>query len=94
MNTSDFPYYKPRIGAVFVAWYTYHSQLFSVQTSDINIKIRDRNDVIFLNLAKVSEAHYIITGDKDLLILKTFGKTKIVTPEEFISHEFPELLIY
>ena len=31
------------------------------------------------------EADYIITGDKDLLILQTHNQTKIVTYNEFIA---------
>jgi len=34
-------------------------------------------------LAKDGDADYLITGDNDLLVLKEFGKTKIVTLREF-----------
>ena len=34
-------------------------------------------------LAKDSKANYLLTGDKDLLILKTFDTTQIVTITEF-----------
>jgi len=30
-----------------------------------------------------SKANYLITGDQDLLALKNFGKTKILTISEF-----------
>jgi putative PIN family toxin of toxin-antitoxin system len=40
-------------------------------------------DNFLLALAKDGNADYLITGDDDLLVLKTFGKTKIVKLSEF-----------
>lgn len=50
--------------------------------SKINV-CRDPNDDFLLILAKDGKADYLITGDKDLLILNPFNKTKICTPTEF-----------
>jgi len=36
-----------------------------------------------LSLAKDAKANYLLTGDKDLLVLKTFEVTQIVTITEF-----------
>ncbi|MDR1525795.1 MAG: putative toxin-antitoxin system toxin component, PIN family [Tannerella sp.] len=44
---------------------------------------RDAKDNFLLSLAKDSNANYLLTGDKDLLILKTFDNTQIVTVTEF-----------
>jgi putative PIN family toxin of toxin-antitoxin system len=44
---------------------------------------RDPKDNFLLALAKDGEADYLITGDDDLLDLKEFGKTKIVTLTNF-----------
>ena len=44
---------------------------------------RDPKDNFLLALAKDGNADYLITGDDDLLVLKTFGKTKIVKLTEF-----------
>jgi putative PIN family toxin of toxin-antitoxin system len=44
---------------------------------------RDAKDNFLLSLAKDARADYLLTGDKDLLVLKTFGETKIVTMTEF-----------
>jgi putative PIN family toxin of toxin-antitoxin system len=44
---------------------------------------RDAKDNFLLSLAKDSKANYLLTGDKDLLILKTFDDTQIVTVTEF-----------
>ncbi|MDR1405576.1 MAG: putative toxin-antitoxin system toxin component, PIN family [Prevotellaceae bacterium] len=39
---------------------------------------RDAKDNFLLSLAQDSHADYLITGDKDLLSLNTFGKTRII----------------
>jgi uncharacterized protein len=44
---------------------------------------RDPDDDKFLELASEIQADYIISGDKDLLAIKTFEATKIFTPSEF-----------
>ena len=54
----------------------------------VNVKTticRDPKDNKFLELAKEADAHYIITGDEDLLTLKEFEQTKILTPSKFIE---------
>lgn len=43
------------------------------------------SDNKFLGLAEKAEADYIITGDKHLLDLKKHKKTKILSPQKFIS---------
>lgn len=44
---------------------------------------RDAKDNFLLSLAKDSKADYLLTGDSDLLDLKKYGKTKILTSIEF-----------
>ncbi len=44
---------------------------------------RDAKDNFLLSLAKDGKADFLITGDKDLLVLNKFEKTKIVTMSEF-----------
>jgi putative PIN family toxin of toxin-antitoxin system len=44
---------------------------------------RDLKDNKFLELAKAVNADFIISGDKDLLDLKSFENTQIVTPNQF-----------
>lgn len=46
---------------------------------------RDPKDNKFLELAKHTQADYLITGDKDLLELKCFEQTKILKPSEFLQ---------
>jgi putative PIN family toxin of toxin-antitoxin system len=44
---------------------------------------RDPSDDHILALAQLSQADYIITGDEDLLVLKTYGNIPIVLPRQF-----------
>lgn len=44
---------------------------------------RDPDDIKVLGLAIASGADYIVTGDKDLLILKHFQKIPILSPRAF-----------
>jgi len=44
---------------------------------------RDPKDNFLLALAKDGNADYLISGDDDLLVLKEFEKTKIVTIKDF-----------
>lgn len=46
---------------------------------------RDPKDNFLLALAKDGKAGYLLTGDKDLLDLIKFGKTKIKTITAFID---------
>jgi uncharacterized protein len=46
---------------------------------------RDPDDNFLLALAKDGKANYLITGDQDLLVLKKFGKTRIVTITAFLK---------
>lgn len=45
----------------------------------------DRDDQIFIRVAVAAPAGYIITRDPDLLDLKRFKATLIVSPEEFMT---------
>ena len=53
-------------------------------TSSIEI-CRDPKDNFLLALAQDGKATFLITGDKDLLILQKIGKTKITTITEYLS---------
>ena len=46
---------------------------------------RDADDMHILGLAKAGKADYLVTGDDDLLVLKRFGRCRIVTPRQFWS---------
>lgn len=44
---------------------------------------RDPDDEHILALARQAGVDLIITGDQDLLVLKKFGRVRMVTPREF-----------
>ena len=50
--------------------------------------IRDEKDLYLLSLADSVKADYIITGDKDLLVIKSYKNTKIMTYNEFLAISF------
>jgi len=47
------------------------------------ILCRDAKDNFLLSLAQDAQADYLLTGDNDLLVLRTFGVTQIITITEF-----------
>jgi putative PIN family toxin of toxin-antitoxin system len=54
-----------------------------VKIKKIDKICRDPKDDFILALSKESRANYLITGDKDLLEIKVYGRTKIVTVKQF-----------
>ena len=46
---------------------------------------RDMKDDKFLACACESGTDYLVTGDRDLLVLGAFGGTKILSPRDFVS---------
>jgi uncharacterized protein len=58
--------------------------IFIEVSSTVNV-CRDTEDNFLLALAKDGKASHLLTGDKDLLILKTFGKTKILTITDYLT---------
>ncbi len=79
------PNYKPHLIASFIAWYQYNSIYYSLENTKIIIGSRDAKDDIYIQLALISKAKYLITGDEDLLIIKKIKSTKIITTEEFFN---------
>jgi len=54
-----------------------------VRTTTVQTQCRDPKDNFLLELAVDGKADYLITGDDDLLVLKTVKKTQIVTFRNF-----------
>lgn len=57
---------------------------FITVTSTVNV-CRDPKDNFLLALAKDGSATHLITGDKDLLVLKKFEQTRILTISEYLK---------
>ena len=55
---------------------------YVIVTSNVDL-CRDPKDNFLLSLAKDSNADFLITGDNDLLVLKKFKGTRIVTVAEY-----------
>jgi putative PIN family toxin of toxin-antitoxin system len=53
-------------------------------TTSVNV-CRDPDDNILLSLALDGQVDYIVSGDKDLLILNPFQGIPILTPAEFLE---------
>lgn len=58
--------------------------LFVEVVSEVKV-CRDAKDDFLLALAKDAEADFILTEDKDLLVLNPYGKTNIITLPVFLS---------
>jgi putative PIN family toxin of toxin-antitoxin system len=58
---------------------------FVVIQQEVVSPVRDVKDLYLLSLADTVQADYIITGDKDLLVLQAHNQTKIVTYNEFAN---------
>jgi len=56
--------------------------LHFVSITSIIEECRDPEDNFLLALAKDAEADYLVTGDKDLLDIKTFHGTRIIAPTD------------
>jgi len=46
---------------------------------------RDSQDDKFIACAVAAQADYIVSGDKDLLVLKKYGQIKIISASEFLK---------
>ena len=60
-----------------------YAEFFAIK-SEVTI-CRDVKDNFLLSLSKDSNADFLITGDLDLLELKTFQRTKILTISSFLK---------
>lgn len=60
--------------------------IFIEITSEINA-CRDPKDNFLLSISVDGSATHLLTGDNDLLVLKRFGKTKILTIADYLGEE-------
>ena len=67
-------------------WMPFIFQNSILISTKISVKIcRDPDDDKILDCAIAAEARYIVSGDKDLLILERFQSVEIVTPSAFLK---------
>lgn len=61
-----------------------YSHLIMTQTITVK-KLRDLKDAKIIACGLSAKADYIVTGDKDLLVLKKYKGIKISTPKAFLD---------
>ena len=61
-----------------------HAKMFNPVPLAPNV-CRDPDDIKILGLAVASNADYVVTGDKDLLVLKKFQGIPILDPRSFCN---------
>jgi uncharacterized protein len=74
-------YFAENISELLIYFFNTYGILIEI-TSNILI-CRDPDDNFLLNLAVDGNADYLITDDKDLLILEKINNTKIITIADF-----------
>lgn len=73
------------LNAIEVMFSTFEPFIDLVEVKNRVSICRDPKDNFLLALSKKGKADYLLTGDNDLLELKKFGKTRIVTITNFIE---------
>lgn len=83
------PYLAARIPrsvlGTFVKVLMSHGESIDVEPELIPEVSRDRNDDFLLIDSVTADADYIVTGDRDLLVLEEFESVRIVSPAEFVT---------
>lgn len=59
--------------------------LFTANPPALNIVERDPDDNKFIECAVAADSKYIVTGDNDLLDIKSYFEIKIVSPATFLE---------
>ncbi len=67
--------------------YLRESCLLGEEASIKETACRDKKDIHILGLAEKMRPDFIVTGDMDLLVLKKYRTTSIVTPRQFWEKE-------
>lgn len=58
-----------------------------IEAAWVAVELSDPEDAFLLGMAQTGNADYLVTGDKraGLLALRTYGRTRIVTPTIFVK---------
>jgi len=84
MNRPKFDkYVDPEIRSEFIVQLIQQSEL--VEINESILACRDSKDDKFLEVAVNGKADYLITGDRDLLVLHPFRDIQIITPSAFLE---------
>ncbi|HEY5055666.1 MAG TPA: putative toxin-antitoxin system toxin component, PIN family [Acidobacteriaceae bacterium] len=89
LNGKKFDRYLDRASrSAFVALMRRHAISFDVPEANILTvapACRDPEDNQFLALADVARANFIVSSDKDLLVLNPWHRIAVLTPAEFLA---------
>lgn len=77
--------YSKRETDELLAFFKRHARIVSDSLPKEKIS-RDRSDDHILAAAAKSAAAFLVTGDADLLILRTFKQVSIISPKDFWRH--------
>jgi len=74
----------PSLATEWLAYADAYATAVKVKTS-LEGTSRDPQDDMMLEAAVAGRAHFLVTGDKDLLVLAQIGDTQIVSPRRFLE---------
>jgi putative PIN family toxin of toxin-antitoxin system len=72
----------PKVIAEFLTVLRHNSEMFEPEEVDRKI-CRDPDDLMVLGLIAPGNADVVVTGDKDLLVIKQYKQARIMTPRSF-----------
>jgi len=82
LSRKEFEFNQPQIDRILTFIETNGELVFPAEKVSV---CRDPKDNPILECAVSGKADFIVTGDKDLLTLKSFRKIPIVTPRKFLE---------
>lgn len=82
-------YFDSKTALDFVDFLAQRCQMANIES--VATVCRDVKDNYLLALAKDTNAHFLITGDEDLLVLSKFGNTQIIRFKDFINNHYSKL---
>ena len=62
-----------------------HLATWARSRAPANVNVRDPKDLMVLGTALGGKARFIVTGDEDLLVLRSFRGVRILTPKEALE---------
>lgn len=74
---------------ILAARYLSYTKMVTISKHNVNNlpKCRDDQDQIFLELAFIGQADFLVSGDDDLLILKSKTPFEIITPMDYLMRD-------
>ena len=70
---------------IFIDELMTYTTLAAESATSLSEVVRDEMDHLVLEAAIAGEADYIVSGDKDLLVLESYEGIQIVTPAQFLA---------